>query len=315
MEIRTNEHPPRLKTDIEDFLLERKIRRLSPRTVDGHRLNLARFADFCGDYGVTATTQIDAPLLRRFVAKLGAAHNPGGVAHIYRSVKAFLNWYELEYDDRNWRNPARRVQVANGAPDALEPLDLKEFAALLAACERKTLAGERDRAILLTLLDTGLRKSELVALTTDDLNRQTGAIQVRAGKGGKSRVVYVGATTRRVLNTYLRYRAALVEHTQRTHGLTPTTALWISSRTAKPIGAAGVRDILIRRAADAGIPDPPLHAFRRAFALNSLRNGMDVLTLQRLLGHADLSVINRYVKLLHEDLRAGAEQFGVVDNL
>jgi integrase/recombinase XerD len=58
-----------------------------------------------------------------------------------------------------------------------------------------------------------------------------------------------------------------------------------------------------------------MHAFRRAFAVNSLRNGMDVVTLQRLMGHADLSVIDRYLALLDEDLQRAHDRYGVVDNL
>lgn len=58
-----------------------------------------------------------------------------------------------------------------------------------------------------------------------------------------------------------------------------------------------------------------MHEFRRAFAVNYLRNGGDVITLQRLLGHSNLSIINRYLALVSEDLRVSHSKFGVVDNL
>lgn len=316
MDNRTVVHPPRLKNEVDDFILERKIRRVAAKTLAWHVACLAKFADFCTAVGVLDSQSIDAPTLRRFIGHLEAAgHNPGGIANIYRSVKTFLNWYELEYEGRGWRNPTRKVKVADHKSEPLDPISLADFAALVATCERKTFRGDRDRTVLLMLLDTGLRKAEIASLALSDINRQTGAIAVRAGKGDKPRVVYIGATTRRALLAYLRHRNALADYMQRTRAAASTDALWLSERTGAPITQHGIRAMLARRATVVGIPEPPLHSFRRAFALNSLRNGMDVLTLQRLLGHADLSVINRYVKLLSDDLAIAHGAYGVVDSL
>jgi integrase/recombinase XerD len=77
----------------------------------------------------------------------------------------------------------------------------------------------------------------------------------------------------------------------------------------------GLRQIIRRRAEKAGIDPPPLHAFRRAFALASLRGGMDVYSLQRLMGHADLSVLRRYLAQTEADLQAAHERAGPVDHL
>jgi integrase/recombinase XerD len=81
------------------------------------------------------------------------------------------------------------------------------------------------------------------------------------------------------------------------------------------LSKSGLRQIVRRCAQRAGLPEPGMHSFRRAFAINSLRNGMDVVTLQRLMGHADLSVIDRYLALLDEDLQRAHRQYGVVDNM
>ncbi len=70
-----------------------------------------------------------------------------------------------------------------------------------------------------------------------------------------------------------------------------------------------------RRAEAAGVPVPSLHAFRRSFALLSLRAGMDVYSLQRLMGHADLSVLRRYLAQTEEDLRRAHERCSPVDSL
>jgi integrase/recombinase XerD len=71
---------------------------------------------------------------------------------------------------------------------------------------------------------------------------------------------------------------------------------------------AGIRQVVRRAAGRAGVDEPGMHDFRRAFAINSLRNGMDVATLQRLLGHSSLEVVNRYLALVEDDLRAASVQ-------
>ena len=78
---------------------------------------------------------------------------------------------------------------------------------------------------------------------------------------------------------------------------------------------AGLRQVVRRRAEKAGIPEPGLHAFRRAFCLACLRNGMDLVSLQRLMGHADLSLLRRYADQSADDLHAAHARAGPVDRL
>lgn len=186
---------------------------------------------------------------------------------------------------------------------------------MIAQCTPRTFTGERDKALLYTLLDTGIRKSEATNLVLPDVNLENGSILVREGKGGKNRTVFIGAKARRALATYLRYRdTPLINFMRRKHGMTATDALWLTDE-GTPITKDGLRQIIARRARQAGVHEPGLHEFRRAFAVNSLRNGMDVITLQRLLGHSTLAVINRYLKLVSDDLKRSHERFGVVDRL
>lgn len=77
---------------------------------------------------------------------------------------------------------------------------------------------------------------------------------------------------------------------------------------------SGLRSMIKRRAYEVGIAAPSIHSFRRAFALEMLRGGADLLTLQRLLGHADLTVLRRYVKQNSDDLRAVHAAHSPADN-
>lgn len=106
---------------------------------------------------------------------------------------------------------------------------------------------------------------------------------IRYGKGGKTRMVFIVRTTRRAMRAYLRLR----------HNLSP--ALFIS-KDEERLTYDRLRLLLERRAKRAKLGNKPkLHGFRRAFALNMLRSGVDIFVLQRLMGHADLQVLRRYL--------------------
>ena len=89
--------------------------------------------------------------------------------------------------------------------------------------------------------------------------------------------------------------------------------LWATTNE-KRLTYGGLRSIVRRRARKAGLPVPSLHSFRRSFALICLRNGADVYSLQKLMGHSDLSVLRRYLKQTEDDLGATHEKHGPVDH-
>jgi site-specific recombinase XerD len=174
---------------------------------------------------------------------------------------------------------------------------------MLATCTAD-FVGQRDRAILTALFDTGCRASELMSLKVEDLDRATGSMIVRKGKGGRARTVFLGHKSLRAILRYLRLRG---KHE-------PGDALWVTTQRT-PLKVPGLRGIIVRRAHRAGIPVPGIHDFRRAFALNSPRNGMDLFSLQRLMGHSDLSILRRYAAQNEQDIRLAHERFGPADRL
>ena len=97
----------------------------------------------------------------------------------------------------------RAVRMPKLPKDVLDPFGTGDVAALLDACEF-----ERDTAIVLTLLDSGIRASELLALDVGDLDAKTGALRVRVGKGRKTRITFVGSQTRKAIARYLASRDA-----------------------------------------------------------------------------------------------------------
>jgi integrase/recombinase XerD len=172
---------------------------------------------------------------------------------------------------------------------------------MLDTCSGRSFADARDRAIILALMDTGARVSEFVALDVADVDRTTGAAIIRAGKGGKSRATFLGKKSLRALGVYMRYRP-------------DGGPLWLTDEGGR-LSVAGLREVLRRRAARAGVPAPGPHAFRRGFAIAALRGGCDLVSLQRLLGHADLSILRRYLCQTQADLHEAHNKAAPVDRL
>lgn len=297
-------HLTPIQSAIREFLLDRQSRRRSPRTIDYYTHTLDKFGRFLDAQGVTTVTDITPSHVRLYLVTLqDEGRTDGGIVTQYRGPRAFLRWLMAEYPVAGW-DPLRNVTSPKAPKDVLPPLPLGEFGALLESCEKGTFHGDRDRALLLMLLDTGIRWEECANLTLGDVNLDTGAVTIQKGKGNKRRTVFVGVKTRRALLVYFRERGQMADR----------DALWVKANGDR-LTKDGVRQVKRRAAEDVGIPEPGMHAFRRAFAVNALRNGMDVVSIQRLLGHSDLSVILRYLSLEDEDLKTAQKNFGVIDNL
>lgn len=292
-----------LLTWLEAFLIDRRAQNMTRGTLYFYQKKLELFTRYCDTQAVTHIHQVDAGVMRGFLLWLeGTGHNPGGCHAAYRAVRAFLRWWAAEVDPENWRDPTARVKAPKVPQEPIEGISMANVKELVNTCKRGQFAGERDRAMILALLDTGARAAEFCAIDLNDVNTTTGAVLIRQGKGRKSRTVYLGRTARKQLRIYLRLR-----------GEDQNQALWVKE-DGEALTIWGLNDMMARRARMAGIPRPGLHDFRRAFALNMLRNGCDIFTLQRLMGHADISILRRYLKQTDEDGRRAHELGGPVDN-
>lgn len=284
------------------FYLAKRVEGLSNLTLIFYRQQLMHFIRYCDAQVITSIDQLTPAILRSFLlAHEERGHNPGGVHGVYRVVKTFLRWYETEAEPEGWQNPISKVKAPRLAELTLEPVKLDVVQALLKTCDRGLL-GMRDRAILLALLDTGTRATELLALDIDDVDPITGAALIRRGKGGKPRTVYLGKKARQALRRYLATRQD------------GNPALWVTKDDDR-LSYGGLRGMIVRRAHYAGVAMPALHSFRRAFALNCLRAGMDVYSLQKLMGHSDLQVLRRYLAQTTDDLRVAHGRASPADQL
>lgn len=171
-----------------------------------------------------------------------------------------------------------------------------EIEALLAAPSVETPLGLRDRAMLELMYATGLRVTELVTLTTDQVNLRQGALRVR-GKGERDRLVPIGEVA---LDWIARYA-----ETSRPHLLKGRACktLFVTAR-ATPLSRQMFWVIVKKLAARAGIHRPiSPHGLRHAFATHLLNHGADLRALQMLLGHSSLSTTQIYTLVAREGLK------------
>jgi len=292
---------PTLRNFIASFLIDRQSNGLAKSTVRFYRDYLEQVASFFEASGITTVEGITPDALRAFLVTYAERHNPGGCHAVFRSIRTFLRWYEAEYEPPGYKNPLHKVKAPKVPIQQLIPVSLEDVSALLAICKGHTKYDKRDQAIILTLIDTGIRAGELMALTIPDVNLMTGEILIRHGKSKRPRAVFAGQRTRKALRSYIRARR--------------DDDYVFLSRLGERFNITGLRAVIKRRAREAGIKAPSLHSFRRAFAINCLRAGMDVFSLQRLMGHTDLSVLRRYLAQSTADLSRAHRAASPADNL
>ena len=159
---------------------------------------------------------------------------------------------------------------------------------------------DRDKAIIMILLDTGIRLGELCRLRLGDVNLENGEVYVRpfqSSKKSKPRTVFLGQRARQSVWKYI---AKAQSHPDQ-------------SRALFDLQSNSIRILINRIGANAGIHAHP-HKFRHTFAITYLRNKGDIFTLQRLLGHATLDMTRRYLEISKMDLSTTHARASPVDN-
>jgi len=196
------------------------------------------------------------------------------------------------------RDPCLTLHAAKQPPRLPKTLSEAQVEALLSAPDARTDLGLRDRAMIELLYATGLRVSELVGLRVLDVSLGEGVVRVVHGKGGKDRLVPLGAEAAHWLDLYLaQSRPSLL-------GKRPCDALFVTGRAAGMTRQAFW--LLIRKyALIAGVRAPlSPHVLRHAFATHLLNHGADLRVVQMLLGHADISTTQIYTHVARERLKA-----------
>lgn len=273
---------------VESFFARCAARGLAEGTTTFYRQRLRRFLDFCQRQAPEAgPADVTAPMLRAFLQAERQRTSPAGAHHARATLSAFFA--HLEREGLLTENPIPKVERVKAPHKLVRPLAEEEMERLLASTGRGFL-GARLKALLTLLVDTGLRASELCGLDLEDLDLNAGLLRVRHAKGGKEREVPFGQAARAALLSYLARRGEL-----------PTRALFVT-HFGERLDRGGLRRILIRAGARAGVPGVHPHRLRHTAATLFLRGGGNLFSLQRMLGHSSLAMVRRYAEVTQADL-------------
>ena len=275
---------------------------LAANTLAAYRRDLTAFAAWLED---PAESRLPAPidLARAETAHIeswfAARHHESRPTTANRRLAALRRFYAWALrEHRSLRDPCLTLVAAKQPPRLPKTMSESQVEALLGAPDTGTARGLRDRAMLETLYATGLRVSELVGLHTLNASLNEGVVRVVQGKGGKDRLVPLGAEAVHWIDRYLR------EARPELAGARVSDALFITAR-AEPMTRQAFWQLIKKYAllADIHAPLSP-HVLRHAFATHLLNHGADLRVVQMLLGHADISTTQIYTHVARERLKA-----------
>jgi site-specific recombinase XerD len=291
-----------IRQEIDFYLIDCESRGLSKYTIINYREELKPVLLFLESISVYQVVDIKPEHLRECFVSIAKRRNPGGINSIYRALRAFLNWWNLETETKDWKNPLTRIKPPKIHNEPIKGASLEDIKKMVSSCEEDQF-GKRDKVLLLTLLDTAARASEFCQIKVKDLDIKTGNILLRICKNGKSRMVFVGKKSLRELIRYLRIA-----------NLKSEDPLFPNDR-GEHLTRSGLYQLLKRRANKVGVPVPSPHDFRRACALSLLRNSIDPVSVSRILGHSDLRITLLYLAQVSDDLERAMKKGSPVDSM
>ena len=266
----------------------------SPKTIEWHRYSLRRFVCWLHDSAqpldpnqwTPTTIRTYFLALRQTKTAVGAPLSAHSIRSYANSLRSFCRWLFLE--EFTPRDVMERVKQPR-APRLVQPtFSADEVRRMLGAIKGVGRNARRDEALVLFMLDTGARASEVCTMSETDMSWSQRIAKVY-GKGAKERYLPFSAATMRAMQRY-----AVKE--RRGEG-----AAFFQSEEGNALTPSGLLQLCKRLGHRTGVKAAP-HKFRHTFAITYLRNGGSVFALQKTLGHTSLDMTLRYSALLTDDI-------------
>lgn len=292
-----------LSEAFEAFQLYARIEGRSSKTLEVYRVAFQDVLSFLGEE--IALADIGAGDIRRWIAhKLDAGYSKVTVNIRLRALRALFNW--LVREGYLTESPLANVKQLRTPRQYPYVLSEQQVTALLRVIKRDSWTGKRNWAMLLTFIDAMLRLSELIGLELADVNLQARSIRVRHGKGDRERVVFMGKRLTRAMHDWLSARGHYVGEDR----------VFITRQGSK-LDSRNVQRILERYAEKAKLTDVRVspHTLRHTGATLFVKYGGDPFSLQKLLGHSDISTTMVYVHMAGTALREAHAKASPVDRL
>lgn len=284
-------------TDIENFksylLIERKY---SHYTIESYQRDLLKFSTFIHKE-VYEVVEDDILSYLKFLAEEGL--NEKSIARNISSLKSFFKF--LLIDKRVTMNPMENIDIPK-VKKSIPHVLTEEEVLLLLDVPLTDAFQYRNKAMLELLYATGMRVSELIQLTLNDIDFENATIRT-IGKGSKERIIPLGEYALRYVTIYLQqYRGGMLKKEYNDY-------LFLNNH-GKKLTRQGFFKIIKQRAKEANIEkELSPHTLRHSFATHLLNHGADLRSIQELLGHSDISTTQIYTHVSSEHIKENYQQF------
>jgi len=278
--------------EFESYLREEK--RSSENTILSYTRDLRTFLRFVKGLGIENIDKINRTNVMAYIYELQNQKRAGTtVSRNIASLRSFFQYFMRIGVLKE--NPALDLELPKVEKKLPEILTLDKVELLLEQPMDIDAKGIRDKAMLEVLYATGIRVSELVNLSLEDLNMPLDYI--RCGKEGKIRVIPIGSQAKQALKKYCEKSRSEMIYNQE------EKTLFVNCN-GKPMTRQGFWKIIKFYARKAGIKeDITPHALRHSFAAHLIENGADLHAVQEMLGHSDISTTQMYTKLTNQKLK------------
>lgn len=271
---------------INSFLSYLAVERgLSKNTVESYRLDLKGFNEFLKNRGISLETFRKQEIIDYISHKRDNGIAASSICRLVSSVKGFTKFLIIEKiisDD-----PTETIKTPEKWQRVPKALSFDEIRELLDINENSS-SYLRDTAMLELMYSSGLRVSEIISLKVNNINYEGGFLRVM-GKGSKERVVPLNERAKEKIQKYvLQLRNKLLKNKQSPY-------LFLTNR-GLPMTRQRFWQALKRLADQAGIRISP-HVIRHSFATHLLDGGADLRSVQKMLGHSDISTTQVYTKV------------------
>ena len=287
-----------LEHKIDDFckylLIDKKY---SNNTILSYRQDLMKYSKFNKNKKLDNINKNDIKKYIEYLKKQNL--NDKSVSRNISSVRAFYKFLLVEKYITN--NPIRDVKMPKTRKSLPKTLSMDEIDTLL-NIELTDNYSYRNKAILELMYATGLRASEVINLKLSDIDLKMALIRT-IGKGNKERIIPIGDYAYDSLAEYIsKYRLTLIKKENNDY-------LFLNNH-GKKLTRQGLFKIIKKIASEKNIKtDFSPHTLRHSFASHLLQNGADLITIQELLGHSDISTTQIYTHISNEQLKKNYEDF------
>lgn len=296
--------PIALRNAVESFLLRCRAQNLSPLTLGWYRGILGALTAFLREQGVEEIRAVTPTHIRTHLMQLReTGHKSGTIFRTFGALRCFFSF--LSRERLIPASPMVLVEKPRKERTFLQALNIEQMRLLLAQPDKTKYVGLRAWTMMVLILDTGLRVSEVLKLRRDQVSVQSNTLRVM-GKGGKEREVPFGSSAKQAL---WQYSARVGEITgqdlffvdQFGRGL---DARWLQLQLREYGRAAGIQGVRVSP-----------HTLRHSFATQYILNGGDAFSLQKMLGHSTLDMVRIYVDLANRDVALQHKKYSPIDRL